>query len=91
MAKHASLIKLVLLTFSALSAPLAAGVAHEAHQMSCNETAMRAMKADIQSMPEGEAKAQAMEEMDMAEDRLGVKDMESCEAHMDNAMKAIEE
>jgi hypothetical protein len=68
-----------------------AAVAHEAHNMKCNDTAMNAMSADIQSMPDGEAKTTAMKEMDMAEKMMGKKDMKSCETHMHNAMKAIEE
>jgi len=65
--------------------------AHEAHKMKCNETAMNAMKADIQSMPDGEAKANAKKEMDMAEQMMINKDMESCGVHMDSATKAMEE
>ncbi|ODS03621.1 hypothetical protein AUC71_00720 [Methyloceanibacter marginalis] len=38
------------------SAPLTGAVAHQAHQMACNETAVNAMDADIQSMPDGQAK-----------------------------------
>ena len=74
-----------------LSAPLPDAVAHQAHQMACNETAVNAMDADIQSMPDGQAKTAATKEMGMAKDMMGKKDMESCGAHMQNAMKAIDE
>ncbi|HML93006.1 hypothetical protein [Methyloceanibacter sp.] len=71
--------------------PLGVATAHEAHKMECNETAMNAMKADIQSMPEGKAKAEATKEMDTAEAMFGMKDMKACEDHMHNAMKTMEE
>lgn len=80
---------IVLTAFS--SAPLSSAAAHEAHKTTCNETATNAMKADIQSMPDGEAKTTAMKEMEMAEEMMSRKDMKSCEDHMHNAMEAIDE
>ena len=65
-------------------------VAHEEHQMECNETSINAMNADIQAMSDGEAKTTAMTEMKMAEDMIAKKDMEACVAHMHNAMEAME-
>ncbi|MGH6804068.1 MAG: hypothetical protein ACREC3_11975, partial [Methyloceanibacter sp.] len=61
------------------SAPLTFAVAHEEHQMQCNDTSINAMNADIQSMNDGEAKTTAMKEMKMAEEhflRLRIKDDE---------------
>ena len=52
---------LSLIAFS--SAPANFVVAHEGHKMECNETSVNAMKADIQAMPDGEAKTTAMKEM----------------------------
>ena len=49
------------------------------------------MRADIQSMSDGEAKTTAMKEMEMAEDMMAKKDMKACMAHMQNAMEATEE
>ena len=72
------------------SVPLTSAVAHEEHQMECNETAINAMNADIQSMGDGEAKTTALKEMAMAEDMMAKKDMEPCMAHMHNAMEALE-
>jgi hypothetical protein len=72
------------------SVPLTSAVAHEAHQMECNETSINAMNADIQAMSDGEAKTTAMTEMKMAEDMIAKKDMEACVAHMHNAMGAME-
>lgn len=72
------------------SAPLTFAVAHEEHQMECNETSINAMTADIQSMNDGEAKTTAMEEMKMAEEMMANKDMKACMTHMHNATEAIE-
>jgi hypothetical protein len=72
------------------STPATFVVAHEAHKMECNETSVNAMNADIQAMPDGEAKTTAMKEMQMAEDMMTKKDTEGCEAHMHNAMEATE-
>jgi hypothetical protein len=65
-------------------------VAHEGHKMECSETSINAMSADIQAMPDGEAKTAAMRAMQMAEDMMAKKDTEGCESHMDDAMEAME-
>ena len=72
------------------TAPTSFAVAHEGHKMECNETSVNAMNADIQAMPDGEAKTTAMKEMQMAEQMMANHDMDSCETHMDNAMEATE-
>ena len=72
----------------AFSAPAGA---HEAHQATCSETASNALKADIQAMPDSDAKTKALKELAIAEEMMGEKDMKACKAHMHNAMKAIEE
>jgi hypothetical protein len=71
-------------------APVSFAVAHEEHQMKCDETSMNAMHADIQAMNEGEAKTTAMKEMKMAEEMMAKKDMKACATHMHNAMEATE-
>jgi hypothetical protein len=76
---------LALASFSASFA-----VAHEEHQMKCDETAVNAIHADIQAMGDGEAKTTAMKEMQMAEDMMAKKDMKACASHMHNAMEATE-
>jgi hypothetical protein len=73
------------------STPLNFAIAHEEHQAQCTETAINAMHADIQAMDDGEAKATAMQEMEMAEEMMAKKDMEGCVTHMHNAMEAMEE
>jgi hypothetical protein len=72
------------------SGALISAVAHEGHKMECTETGINAMNADIQAMPDGEAKTTAMKEMQMAEDMMTKKDTEGCDAHMHNAMQATE-
>ena len=79
---------LSLIAFS--SAPANLVVAHEGHKMECNETSVNAMKADIQAMPNGEAKTTAMKEMQMAEQMMAKHDMGGCETHMDKALEATE-
>ena len=72
------------------SATATIAYAHEGHKMTCNETGINAMNADIQAMPDGEAKMTAMKEMQMAEQMMAKNDMDGCETHMDNAMDASE-
>jgi hypothetical protein len=86
----ASLVFGTLALATSASAALISAVAHEGHKMECTETGINAMNADIQAMPDGEAKTTAMKEMQMAEDMMTKKDTEGCEAHMHNAMEATE-
>jgi mono/diheme cytochrome c family protein len=72
------------------TAPASFAVAHQGHKMECNETTVNAMNADIQAMPDGEAKATATKEMQMAEQMMTKHDMDGCETHMDKAMEATE-
>ena len=84
-------LALAILALVALaSAPLPSAVAHEGHKVQCTETGINAMNADIQVMDDSDAKATAMKEMQMAEDMMAGKDMKDCEAHMHNAMEAME-
>jgi hypothetical protein len=81
---------LVFVALVLASVPATFTVAHEGHQVECNETGMNAIQADIQSMNEGEAKTTAMKEMKMAEDMMAKNDMKACMGHMHNAMEATE-
>ena len=72
------------------SAQLTFAVAHEAHQMECNETSINAMSADIQAMSHGEAQTAAMKEIEMAKEMMAKKDINACVTHMHRAMEAIE-
>lgn len=65
--------------------------AHLAHKEACSQTAMNAMQADAQVMPDGDAKTRAMSEMEAAKKMMAKKDMEACGVHMQNATRAIEE
>lgn len=92
MRKSAFTLGICAMVFGASTGVVSTSVdAHEAHAMMCDEVSMNAMKADVQSMPESDAKTKAMEEMQMAEAKWGKKDMSACEAHMQNAMKAMED
>jgi len=70
---------------------LTAAIAHEGHGMTCTETGINAMNADIQAIRDGEAKTRAMKEMDAAQEMMEKKNMEACMSHMHNAMDAYEE
>jgi hypothetical protein len=72
------------------SVPVNLALAHEEHQMECDETNINAMNADIQAMLDGEAKTTAMTEMKMAEEMMANDDMKACKTHMHNAMEALE-
>lgn len=84
-------IRIGALAVAVLGAALSFAGAHEAHKAACSETAANALKADIQVLPDGDAKTKAMKELAMAEEMMGKKDMKACETHMHNAMEAIEE
>ena len=71
-------------------APLGAASAHEGHKMECKESSIKAMKADVQAMPEGNAKAAAIKEMQAAEAMMQKKDTKACVDHLQNAMEATE-
>ena len=86
----ASLVVGTLALATSASAALNSAVSHEGHKMECTETGINAINADIQAMPDGEAKTTAMKEIQMAEDMMTKKDTEGCEAHMHNAMEATE-
>lgn len=74
----------------ASTTPLTFAFAHEGHQMECNDSNIKAMKADVQAMPDGESKTTALKEMQAAQDMMQKKDMQSCKTHMNTAMEAIE-
>jgi hypothetical protein len=74
----------------ASSAPLTNAVAHEGHQIECNESNINAMKADIQAMPDGKPKTTAIKEMQAAQDMMQKKDKKACMAHMHGVTEAME-
>ena len=63
---------------------------HEAHQAECNDTAINAVKADIQAMDEGEAKTTAGKELEAAQQSMAKNDTEGCKNHIHSAMEATE-
>lgn len=72
------------------STPLNSVSAHEGHKMECNDATIKAMKADVQAMPDGNPKTTAIKEMKSAEDMMQKKDMKACTEHLQNAMEATE-
>jgi hypothetical protein len=65
-------------------------IAHEEHHAECNQTAINALKADIQVMQDGEAKMTATKEMNMAQQMMANNDMEGCKSHIHSAIEATE-
>jgi hypothetical protein len=70
--------------------PLTLARAHEGHHVECNETAINALRADIQVMDEGEARTTATKELEAAEQMMAKNDMEGCKSHVHSAMEATE-
>jgi hypothetical protein len=68
--------------------PLTLALGHEGHHAECNDTAINALKADIQAMGEGEAKTTATKEA--AQQLMAKNDMEGCKSHIHSAMEATE-
>ena len=86
--RNTSLRLLLLAGF--LGLPLTSALGHEGHHAECNETAVNALKADIQAMGESEAKATATKELDEAQEMMAKNDMEGCKSHIHSAMEATE-
>ena len=58
--------------------------------MECSEAALNGIKADIQSIGDGETKTTASNEVTMAEEMMKKSDLEACVTHMHSAQEAIE-
>ena len=86
--RNTSLLLLPLASFAGL--PLTLALGHEGHHAECNETAVNALKADIQAMGEGEAKATATKELGEAQQMMAKNDVEGCKRHIHSAMEATE-
>ena len=69
---------------------LTSAVAHEGHHVECNQTAINALKADIQAMGEGEARTTATKELEAAQQMMAKNDIEGCKSHIHSAMEATE-
>jgi hypothetical protein len=84
-------ISLRLILWTALvGLPLSLALGHEGHQVQCNETAINALKADIQAMGEGEARTTASKEVEAARQMMAKNDIEGCKTHIHIAMEATE-
>ena len=56
----------------------------------CNETAINALKADIQAMGNGEARTTASKEVEAAQQMMVKNDIGGCKSHIHSAMEATE-
>ena len=79
-----------LLVAGLVTLPLTFALGHEGHHAECNERAVNALKADIQAMGEGEAKATATKELEAAQQMMAKNDTEGCKSHIHSAMEATE-
>jgi hypothetical protein len=70
--------------------PLNLALGHEGHHAECNDTAINALKADIQAMGQGEARTTATQEMEAAQQLMAKNDMKGCKSHIHSAMEATE-
>ena len=86
--RNASLRLLLLVSSAAF--PLTLALGHEGHHAECNDTAINALKADIQAMGEGEAKTAAAREMEAAQQMMAKNDIEACKSPIHSAMEATE-
>jgi hypothetical protein len=70
--------------------PLTLAFGHEEHHVECSETALNALKADIQAMGDGEARTTATKEVEAAQQMMAENDMEGCKSHIHSATEATE-
>ena len=88
---HLRNASLLLILFTGLvGLPLTLALGHEGHHVECNETAINALKADIQAMGEGEARTTASKEVEAAQQMMAKNDIEGCKSHIHSAMQATE-
>ena len=88
---HLRNASLLLILFTGLvGLPLTLALGHEGHHVECNETAINALKADIQAMGEGEARTTATKEVETAQQMMAKNDIEGCKSHIHSAMRATE-
>ena len=85
---NASFRLLLSAAFAAL--PLTLALGHEGHNVECNDTAINAVKADIQAMSESEARTTASKELEAAQQMMAKNDIEGCKSHIHSAMGATE-
>ena len=80
----------VLFLAGVVGLPLNLALGHEGHHVECSETAINALKADIQAMGEGEARTTATKEVEAAQQMMAKNDIEGCKSHIHSAMEATE-
>jgi len=80
----------VLFLAGVVGLPINLALGHEGHHVECSETAINALKADIQAMGEGEARTTATKEVESAQQMMAKNDIEGCKSHIHSAMEATE-
>jgi hypothetical protein len=80
----------VLFLAGVVGLPLNLALGHQGHHVECNETAINALKADIQAMGESEARTTATKEVEAAQQMMAKNDIEGCKSHIHSAMEATE-
>jgi hypothetical protein len=80
----------VLFLAGVVGLPINLALGHEGHHVECSETAINALKADIQAMGEGEARTTATKEVEAAQQMMAKNDIEGCKSHIHSAMEATE-
>jgi len=80
----------VLFLAGVVGLPLNLALGHEGHHVECSETAINALKADIQAMGEGEARTTATKEVESAQQMMAKNEIEGCKSHIHSAMEATE-
>ena len=65
----------LLLLVSSVGFPLTLALGHEGHPAECNDTAIDALKADIQAMGNGEARTTASKEVEAAQQMMAKNDI----------------
>ena len=83
-------ISQVLFLAGVVGLPLNLALGHEGHHVECNETAINALKADIQAMGESEARTTATKEVEAAQQMMAKNDIDGCKSHIHSAMEATE-
>jgi hypothetical protein len=80
----------VLFLAAVVGLPLNLALGHEGHHVGCSETAINALRADIQAMGEGEARTTATKEVEAAQQMMAKNDIEGCKSHLHSAREATE-
>ena len=77
------------LAVSAIALVMAFSTVRAQAATECTEAEMAKMETETGKVTDAAMKAKMMEEMKMAKEMMGKKDLAGCATHMDNAMKMM--